>query len=314
MRVAPPHLPLILGTRDEHRRLIQRELKALITVRKGILYVSGPDTAVQQTKQLLEQMSALVATGAPLTHVEVSYLLSLIKEGKPLKDPRAVFGDTVLMTEAGRRVQPKSTGQKTYVDAVRSHDLVFVTGVAGTGKTYLAMAMGLAALKSKEVSRLMLVRPAVEAGERLGYLPGDLQEKVDPYLRPLYDALYDMVTVDKVHRNIERKIIEVVPLAYMRGRTLNDAFIVLDEAQNTTPLQMKMFLTRLGFGSKAIVTGDVTQVDLPTGTSSGLLEVQGILDEVEGIAFIELNERDVVRHPLVQRMVKAYEKWESNHK
>ncbi|MBC7321006.1 PhoH family protein [bacterium] len=222
--------------------------------------------------------------------------------------------DVILVTPRGKRVFPKTPGQKRYVDTMRNYDLVFAIGPAGTGKTYLAMAMALVALKNKTVARIILTRPAIEAGERLGFLPGDLQEKVDPYLRPLYDALYDMLEVEKIQKYMERGIIEVAPLAYMRGRTLNDAFVILDEAQNTTPEQMKMFLTRMGFGSKYVVTGDITQIDLPSDRESGLIQAQRILKDVEGLAFVYLTEQDVVRHDLVQRIIKAYNIYESNNR
>jgi phosphate starvation-inducible PhoH-like protein len=218
--------------------------------------------------------------------------------------------DTILVTHRGKAVKPKTVGQKRYIEAINKYDIVFSIGPAGTGKTYLAMAMAVKALRSREISRIVLTRPAVEAGEKLGFLPGDLQEKVDPYLRPLHDALYDFLGMDTYQKYAERGIIEIAPLAYMRGRTLDDAFILLDEAQNTTPEQMKMFLTRLGFGSKAVITGDITQVDLPRGCFSGLEEVRFVLKDVKGIDFVYFSHRDVVRHELVQRIIAAYETWE----
>jgi phosphate starvation-inducible PhoH-like protein len=244
-----------------------------------------------------------------LTSADVKYFVGLVKDGEGEKITD-LYDDVICYTHRGKPIKPKTIGQKLYVQAIKHNDVVFGIGPAGTGKTYLAMAMAVTAFKEKEVNRIILTRPAVEAGEKLGFLPGDLQDKVDPYLRPLYDALYDILGVESFRRLMERGLIEVAPLAYMRGRTLDDSFIILDEAQNTTSEQMKMFLTRLGFGSKAVVTGDITQIDLPKGVFSGLEEVKQVLKDVKGVEFIYLDDKDVVRHEVVQRIIKAYEKFE----
>ncbi|MGQ9728083.1 MAG: PhoH family protein [Candidatus Fervidibacter sp.] len=304
------YLHHILGVRDEHTRLLQRELGTRIIAREGSLLILGPEQQVQLAAEVLRQMVTVVEKGGALSVADVRYLLDLARRGQ-LKEAEDLFTEAVFITERGKRIAPKTLGQLRYVEAMKTHDLVFAIGVAGTGKTFLAVAMALAALKQRRVSRIILARPAVEAGEKLGFLPGDIYEKVDPYMRPLYDALYDLLDYDKVQRLIERRVVEVIPLAYMRGRTFNDAFIVLDEAQNATSLQMKMLLTRLGFNAKMVVTGDVTQIDLPKGVKSGLVEVQEILRGVEGVTFVYLTEQDVVRHPLVQRIVKAYDEWEA---
>jgi phosphate starvation-inducible PhoH-like protein len=237
-------------------------------------------------------------------------MLQSLNQGSDMSKTQGLLTDTILTSERGKPIGPRTAGQKVYLDALRTNDLVFCIGPAGTGKTYLAVAQAVAALKAKEVTRIVLTRPAVEAGENLGFLPGDLEAKVDPYLRPLFDALYDMLDTEKAQKLIERRIVEVAPLAYMRGRTLNDSFVILDEAQNTTPMQMKMFLTRLGFGSRMVVTGDVTQTDLPAGQESGLRVASRILGSVKGIAFTHLTKADIVRHSIVQRIIEAYEKSE----
>jgi phosphate starvation-inducible PhoH-like protein len=278
-------------------------------LRGGQLVVTGAEaTRVEQAERLLRELYGLLEEGFPLHLEDVDQATKLAGQGVPLRE---VFGDTVFVSARHRVITPKGLAQKRYVQAIREQDIVFGIGPAGTGKTYLAMAMAVAALVERKVKRIVLTRPAVEAGERLGFLPGDLAEKVNPYLRPLHDALFDMVDEDKANAFIERGTVEVAPLAFMRGRTLNDAFIILDEAQNTTAEQMKMFLTRLGYGSKAVVTGDVTQVDLPSGRPSGLMEVQRVLKGVEGISFCAFTEVDVVRHPLVQEVVRAYEAFEA---
>jgi phosphate starvation-inducible PhoH-like protein len=260
---------------------------------------------------LLRDLYDLVAQGFPLHLEDVDQATKLASQGVPIKE---IFGDTVFVSARHRIVTPKGLGQKRYIKAIREADVVFGIGPAGTGKTYLAMAMAVAHLVERKVKRIVLTRPAVEAGERLGFLPGDIAEKVNPYLRPLHDALFDMVDYEKATAFMERGTVEVAPLAFMRGRTLNDAFIILDEAQNTTTEQMKMFLTRLGYGSKAVITGDVTQVDLHSGRASGLLEVQKVLKGVEGIEFVHFSEVDVVRHPLVQEVVRAYEAYETERR
>jgi phosphate starvation-inducible PhoH-like protein len=278
-------------------------------LRGGQLLVSAPDAGrLEQAERLLRELYGLLEEGFPLHLEDVDQATKLAGQGVALKE---VFGDTVFVSATHRVITPKGLAQKRYVQAIREQDIVFGIGPAGTGKTYLAMAMAVAALVERKVKRIVLTRPAVEAGERLGFLPGDIADKVNPYLRPLHDALFDMVDDDKANAFIERGTVEVAPLAFMRGRTLNDAFIILDEAQNTTTEQMKMFLTRLGYGSRAVVTGDVTQVDLPSGRPSGLLEVQRVLKGVEGISFCAFTEVDVVRHPLVQEVVRAYESYEA---
>lgn len=299
----------IFGHHDENLRLIEKNFSVSVVVRGDNLIISGEQNLVEQAAQTLAQLSDLSALGQIVSPREVQYVTTLVKEGhgEKIKDLAA---DIIVVSFRGKLVKPKSHGQKRYVDAISKNDIVFGIGPAGTGKTYLAVAMAAKALKEKTVNRLILTRPAVEAGEKLGFLPGDLQEKVNPYLRPLYDSLNDILGPEKTQKLIEKNIIEIAPLAYMRGRTLDDAVIILDEAQNTTPEQMKMFLTRLGFGSKAIVTGDVTQVDLPRGQHSGLLEAQRILSGVEGISFQHLTGDDVMRHQLVQRIIAAYEKAE----
>ncbi len=299
----------LCGVHGDHLKLIERRLGVQLGLRGGQLVVAADDAVkVEQAERLLRELYGLLEEGFPLHLEDVDQATKLAAQGVPLRE---VFGDTVFVSAHHRVITPKGLAQKRYVQAIREQDIVFGIGPAGTGKTYLAMAMAVAALVEHKVKRIVLTRPAVEAGERLGFLPGDIAEKVSPYLRPLHDALFDMVEDDKANAFIERGTVEVAPLAFMRGRTLNDAFIILDEAQNTTTEQMKMFLTRLGYGSKAVVTGDVTQVDLPSGRPSGLLEVQRVLKGVEGISFCAFSEADVVRHPLVQEVVRAYEAFEA---
>jgi len=330
-------LRVVLGLGDESRRLIEREWPVAIAVRGDDLVVSGPDEAARVVADLLGQLLEVAAAGLRggrgLLPADIKYLVQQAKntarpdeasptslsgaaassgaavssgDARPIT-ARALLGDTLVTTERGKPIGPRTAGQKTYVDALRRNDMVFVIGPAGTGKTYLAVAAAVEALKAKKVARILLTRPAVEAGERLGFLPGDLEAKVDPYLRPLYDALYEMFDMEKAQKMFERRVIEIAPLAYMRGRTLNEAFVILDEAQNTTPAQMKMFLTRLGFGSKMVVTGDVTQTDLPNHQESGLRVAERVLPGVEGLEFVRLGKEDVVRHSLVQRIIEAYE-------
>jgi len=302
-------LAFLFGARDENLKLIEEQFGVRILTRDGDINILGDIADVEAVKRLFNNLIQAISKGKKLTSSDVKYLVRLAKEGEDEKITD-LYDDVVCFTHRGKPIKPKTIGQKLYIQAIRQNDIVFGIGPAGTGKTYLAMAMAVTAFKEKEVSRIILTRPAVEAGEKLGFLPGDLQDKVDPYLRPLYDALYDIMGAEAFQRNMEKGLIEVAPLAYMRGRTLDDSFIILDEAQNTTSEQMKMFLTRLGFGSKAVVTGDVTQIDLPRGVSSGLEEVQQILKNVKGIAFVFLNEKDVVRHEVVQRIIKAYEMYE----
>jgi len=294
----------LLGQRDELLRLVEAEFAVEILVRGNEINITGRGDEVERVGRLFEEMVVLLEQGHELDRENLGRSIEMMKADQRPTD--------VLATEVvkGRKtIRPKTAGQKRYVDAVRENTVTFAIGPAGTGKSYLAVALAVQALQAKDVNRIILTRPAVEAGERLGFLPGDMMQKVDPYLRPLYDALYDMLEPEVVVRLMERGTIEVAPLAYMRGRTLNDSFIILDEAQNTTPEQMKMFLTRLGFGSKVVVTGDITQIDLPEGRGrSGLMQVRGVLDEIEGLSFVELGSRDVVRHRIVQEIVDAYER------
>ncbi|WP_370326838.1 PhoH family protein [Euzebya sp.] len=298
----------LLGTRDELLKLVEDAFDVDILVRGNEITVTGEPPQPDQVVRVFEELLTLVAAGQHLDAGTVSSTVDMVR-GSEHANPSEVLGDEAL-THRGRSIRPKTFGQKRYLDAIRTNTVTFGIGPAGTGKTYLAMAMAVLALKRKDVTRIILTRPAVEAGERLGFLPGTLFEKIDPYLRPLFDALHDMMDAENLATLMDRGVIEVAPLAFMRGRTLNDSFIVLDEAQNTTPEQMKMFLTRIGFGSKAVVTGDVTQVDLPGRSSrSGLRVVRQILEGIDGIAFCELTGRDVVRHNIVQQIVAAYEAW-----
>jgi len=297
----------LFGQQCQHLRIIDRLLHIKSNVRGNEIILEGPEPALELAERTLAELYGLLQAGYPITGQDVQYALRIIRE-TPDTDLKAIFLDTVYITALKRRITPKSLNQKLYLQAIRTFDMVFGIGPAGTGKTYLAMAMAVAALINHECNRIVLTRPAVEAGEKLGFLPGDLFEKVNPYLRPLYDALHDMMDFDKASQLIQRGVIEVAPLAFMRGRTLNNAFVILDEAQNTTSEQMMMFLTRLGFGSKAVITGDITQIDLPAGTSSGLKEVRDILTGIEGISFVFFNKNDVVRHPLVQDIILAYER------
>jgi phosphate starvation-inducible PhoH-like protein len=303
---------VLCGAHNEHLKLIERRLGLQVGSRGGQLVVAGADEErVRVGETLLRELYELIVSGYPLHPEDVDQATKLAVQNVPLKE---IFGDTVYVSARHRIITPKGLGQKRYIQAIRENDIVFGIGPAGTGKTYLAMAMAVSFLIERKVKRIVLCRPAVEAGERLGFLPGDIAEKVNPYLRPLHDALFDMVDYEKASAFIERGTVEVAPLAFMRGRTLNDAFIILDEAQNTTGEQMKMFLTRLGYGSKAVITGDVTQVDLPSGRASGLMEVQRVLRGVEGIEFCSFTEIDVVRHPLVQEVVRAYEAFDLERK
>jgi phosphate starvation-inducible PhoH-like protein len=296
----------LAGGRSENLKLIEKKLGVAIGQRGNVLLLSGAPTQVELAERLLGQLNELVQKKYPLGLEDVDQAIRVL-QSQPSARLEEIFLDTIFVNSRRRPVTPKGFAQKAYVDAIRRFDIVFGIGPAGTGKTYLAMAMAVAALVERRVKRIVLCRPAVEAGEKLGFLPGDLAEKVSPYLRPLYDALNDLMEMDRANDLLERGTVEVAPLAFMRGRTLNDSFVILDEAQNTTTEQMKMFLTRLGFGSKAVVTGDATQVDLPDGKTSGLAEARDILKDVDGIRFCEFTDRDVVRHPLVQDVVRAYE-------
>ena len=295
----------LFGQQNQHLRIIDRLLQIKSNVRGNEVILEGPEPALELAARTLEELYNLLQAGYPITGQDVQYALRIIREN-PATDLKTIFLDTVYLSALKRRITPKSLNQKHYLQAIRNFDMVFGIGPAGTGKTYLAMAMAVSALLEKKVHRIALARPAVEAGEKLGFLPGDLAEKVNPYLRPLYDALFDMLDFDRASALIHKGVIEVAPLAFMRGRTLNDSFVILDEAQNTTSEQMKMFLTRLGFGSKAVITGDVTQIDLPTDKVSGLVEAETILMNTDGIRFVHFSEIDVVRHPLVQDVIRAY--------
>ena len=294
----------LLGERDEFLKIVEGAFESHILVRGNEITITGEEPEAERVAQLFEEMLELLERGQQLDASSVGRSIDMIKDDSGIR-PTEVFTDAVL-TSRGKRVAPQTRGQKEYVDALRRSTLTFAIGPAGTGKTYLAVATAVKALHAREVSRIILTRPAVEAGEKLGFLPGTLYEKIDPYLRPLWDALYEMMDAEAFSRLMDRGTIEVAPLAFLRGRTLNDSFIILDEAQNTSPEQMKMFLTRLGFGSKAVVNGDVTQIDLPSGQLSGLVAVQEVLSDVEGIEFVHLDARDVVRHRLVKDIVEAY--------
>ena len=300
----------VFGTLDANLKTIEKDCGVEVAVRGDEIIINGEEA--ERAASVIGEMFTVAGAGQTLDEQKVNYILELSKEG--ISYAQSVLAkDVVCFTHKGKPLKAKTLGQKQYVDAVRKNDIVFGIGPAGTGKSYLAVAMAINSLKNKEVERIILARPAVEAGERLGFLPGDLQEKVDPYLRPLYDALYDILGRDAALRLKEKETIEVVPLAYMRGRTLDNSFIILDEAQNATKEQMKMFLTRMGFGSKVIVTGDITQIDLPRGKRSGLVDAMHILNHVEGIAFCRLTDSDVVRHPLVRRIVNAYDRYVQKH-
>ncbi len=303
--LVPGNQPMValLGQRDEFLRLVEDAFETRVLVRGNEITITGEERETGRVALLFEELLAILGQGRTLSGDAVSKTIDMVKEeaGRPSE----VFGDVVLTTR-GRTLAPKTFGQKRFVDAIRRSTVTVAIGPAGTGKTYLAVATAVRALQERQVSRIILTRPAVEAGERLGFLPGTLYEKIDPYLKPLYDALFDMMDAEAFHRLMDRGTIEVAPLAYMRGRTLNDSFIILDEAQNTTPEQMKMFLTRLGFGSKVVVNGDVTQIDLPSGQRSGLAVIEEVLSGIDGIEFVHLGARDVVRHRIVQDIVEAY--------
>jgi phosphate starvation-inducible PhoH-like protein len=301
-----PLAQALYGEHGKNLQVIKRSLGVKLEVRGNQVTLTGRESEVRLAQRVILELYELLASGYPVAPQDVQYAIKILqdKESASVKD---IFLDTVYISSMKRRISPKSLNQKRYIEAIRTHDIVFGVGPAGTGKTYLAMAMAVSALMKEEFIRIVLARPAVEAGEKLGFLPGDLAEKVNPYLRPLYDALHDMMDFERASRLVQRGIIEVAPLAFMRGRTLNESFVILDEAQNTTSEQMMMFLTRLGFGSKAVITGDVTQIDLPAGVVSGLVEARELLQDVEGIAMIHFTERDVVRHPLVQNIIRAYE-------
>ena len=301
----------LFGSYDENLKHFESIFNVRIRTQGHEILAEGDSPGPENVERVVNQLSSLSRDGYKVSTADVKTAADLVAQD-PSVDLREHFLKGSLTSAGKRRVAPKTINQRRYLDAIEANDIVFGIGPAGTGKTYLAMAQAVSFLVAKKVSRIILARPAVEAGEKLGFLPGDLQEKVNPYLRPLYDALYDMLDVERVARYIERGTIEIAPIAFMRGRTLNDSFVILDEAQNTTSEQMKMFLTRLGFGSKAVITGDVTQIDLPTGRPSGLIEAMKVVNDIEGISFIYFDDRDVVRHRLVQQIVKAYEAYTTN--
>ncbi|MBQ1451412.1 MAG: PhoH family protein [Clostridia bacterium] len=298
----------LFGSLDENIRILENEYGVTVITRGDTIKITGDEAAVEAAAKSVDGLFALLSKGEELNEQNVRYVIEMTKGGQDA-ELKKLMSDCICITASGKPIKAKTLGQKRYIDAINDNTVVFGIGPAGTGKTYLAVAMAVKAFKAKEVNRIILTRPAVEAGESLGFLPGDLQQKVDPYLRPLYDALFEMFGADGFQKQMERGVIEVAPLAYMRGRTLDESFIILDEAQNTTSEQMKMFLTRLGNGSKAVITGDVTQIDLPGGKKSGLVEVTKILKNIEGITTVKFDERDVVRHHLVQEIVKAYERY-----
>lgn len=304
---------LVFGQNDIFLRIIEKSFPATIIARGNKIIIEGSQDEVQRVVDLIDDLVTRVRHGNYITEQYLNYSMEMVMDGKG--GPASIIGDEVqTLAHLKREVRPKTVGQKMYLDTIDENDIVFSIGPAGTGKTYLAVAVAVAALKNKRVNRIVLVRPAVEAGESLGFLPGDIRAKVDPYLRPVYDALHEMMQAEKIKKLIDLGVIEIVPLAFMRGRTLNHTFVILDEAQNTTPAQMKMFLTRLGEGSKAVITGDITQIDLDENKSSGLIVIQKILKGVAGIEFVYLTDRDVVRHQLVQKIIRAYEKYEKKRR
>lgn len=305
---------MLFGNLDENIKLIEKEFSVSVSFRSGEIKISGDGENVDRAVRTVNALLVMINKGEALTEQSIRYCMSLAIDGDDGSIAKLTDSDCICITSKGKPIKPKTMGQKKYVEAIKNNTVTIGVGPAGTGKTYLAVAMAVAAFREKRVNRIILTRPAVEAGEKLGFLPGDLQQKVDPYLRPLYDALFDMLGAENFQKCQERGDIEVAPLAYMRGRTLDDSFIILDEAQNTTSEQMKMFLTRLGFNSQAVVTGDITQIDLPDGKKSGLKEVLNILNGIDDICISKFSERDVVRHRLVQQIIKAYEKYEEKRK
>lgn len=301
----------LFGVNDAHLKVIERELNVSIVTRGETVHASGAVETVTLVEKILQQLLVVIRKGVSITERDVAYAIQLAQQGK-IAQFEELYEEEIFKTAKGKSIRVKTMGQRRYIHAMKKNDIVFGIGPAGTGKTYLAVVMAVRALKQGYVKKIILTRPAVEAGESLGFLPGDLQEKIDPYLRPIYDAMFDILGYENFEKFKERGLIEVAPLAYMRGRTLDNAYIILDEAQNTTNEQMKMFLTRIGYGSKAIVTGDITQVDLPRGKKSGLLVATNILRDIKGISFLEFEKTDVVRHPLVQKIIGAYEKLDNN--
>lgn len=303
---------MLFGNFDNNIKMLEKEYSVNILNRSDEVRITGEAAGVENARKVIMQLMEMIKRGEEITAQTVSYFIELSKE-KIDEGIDDIIGDTICITAKGKPIKSKTAGQKKYVELIKKNDVVFGIGPAGTGKTYLAIAMAVAFLRNKKVSRIVLTRPAVEAGEKLGYLPGDLQEKIDPYLRPLYDALYDILGIETFQKYMDNGVIEVAPLAYMRGRTLDDSFIILDEAQNTTPEQMKMLLTRFGFGSRVVVTGDITQIDLGRDKSSGLKQVTKILKGIEGIEFIYLSDKDVVRHKLVMEIIRAYDRYSNTH-
>ena len=303
------HVISLFGHFDENAKIIEDGLIVKLLSRDTEIKITGGKENIEKAALVIERLNSISAQDEPITKQNVNYLVNLASEGQ-IDKLKEYPGDYICLTAKGRQIKSKTHGQMKYVNAIKDNTVAFGIGPAGTGKTFLAVAMAVSAFRDKQVNRIILTRPAVEAGEKLGFLPGDMQNKVDPYLRPLYDSLFEIMGAETYQKYLEKGMIEIAPLAYMRGRTLDDSFIILDEAQNTTPEQMKMFLTRIGFGSKAVVTGDITQIDLPGDKKSGLKEVTSILKNVEGLEFIYLTEKDVVRHSLVQRIIKAYEKYD----
>ncbi|HEX7484527.1 MAG TPA: PhoH family protein [Vicinamibacterales bacterium] len=314
-KIAVPEdgIETLFGSYDENLRFLESLLNVSIRTQGHDLLVEGDESSTEKVERIVSGLASLVRDGYRVGNGDVKTAAQLVSDNADVELRDYFLKGVPLRTSGKRQVAPKSVNQRKYLDAIEQDDIVFGIGPAGTGKTYLAMAEAVAFLLAKKVARIILARPAVEAGEKLGFLPGDLQEKVNPYLRPLYDALYDLLDAERVERLLDRGTIEIAPIAFMRGRTLNDSFVILDEAQNTTSEQMKMFLTRLGFGSKAVVTGDITQIDLPPGHTSGLIEAMKVVSQIEGISFVYFDDRDVVRHKLVQQIVKAYEKFSNHH-
>ena len=304
------HAINLFGNFDENAKIIEEGLDVKLISRDDEIKMSGNKENMEKASAVIEKLISIAEQGEAITRQNVNYLVGLASEGQ-IDRVKEYPGDYICLTARGKQIKSKTHGQKRYVDAIKGNTIIFGIGPAGTGKTFLAVAMAVTAFRDKQVNRIILTRPAVEAGEKLGFLPGDMQNKVDPYLRPLYDALFEIMGMENYQKYLEKGMIEIAPLAYMRGRTLDDSFIILDEAQNTTPEQMKMFLTRIGFGSKVVVTGDITQIDLPADKKSGLKEVTKILKDINGIEFIYLSEKDVVRHELIQKIIKAYEKFDT---
>ena len=311
--IAPEKQSIIFGNFDSNTRIIESEFSVVIISKTDGIKISGDEKNVNMASDVMENLLKLIERNEELTEQNVRYVISMVRGGS-VEELKDFSGDCICITSKGKPVKAKTYGQKNYIEAIKENTVTLGIGPAGTGKTFLAVAMAVTALRTKQVSRIILTRPAVEAGERLGFLPGDLQSKIDPYLRPLYDALYELMGAESFARNMEKGVIEIAPLAYMRGRTLDDSFIILDEAQNTTPEQMKMFLTRLGFGSKIVVTGDITQIDLPGNTKSGLELASKIIEGIPGICIFHLSDKDIVRHSLVQKIINAYEKFENRKK